>query len=97
MRKGITEGSGPQKKLTPGLLKEMENLGYRYVQVKGLTIDKHFDYIDPHYLVLVPMKELPCDEDKKDIYEPIDSDLLRQWAKNEDDDRLEIVFSMKCA
>ena len=55
------------------------------VQVKGLTADKHFDYIEPHVLILVPMKELPSEQEKKDIYEPVSSKLLQQWAAEEDE------------
>ena len=92
MRKGIKEGSVDTIPFTQHALQVMEKEGFKYVQVKGLTTDKHYDYIDPSLLVLVPMKELPSDQDKKDIYEPVKSDLLRQWAK-EEQDYIEIVIS----
>jgi hypothetical protein len=63
----------------------MEAEGYKYVQVKGFTMDKHFDYIEPHIMVLVPMKELPTDQNLKDIYEPTNSKLLKQWAVEENE------------
>ncbi len=92
MRKGITEGSVDTIPLTQNALLKMEKEGFKYFQVKGLTTDKHYDYIGPSFLVLVPMKELPADQAKKDIYEPVKSELLQQWAK-EKQDYLEIVIA----
>jgi len=92
MRKGITEASVNTIPLTQNALQRIEKEGFKYVQVKGLTIDKHYDYIDPHFLVLVPLKELPTEQEKKDIYEPVKSELLRKWA-NEKQDYLEIVIA----
>ncbi len=93
MRKGITESSSTTP-LTVQMLHKIEKDGYKFVQVKGLTFDKHYDYVEPHFLVLVPMKELPTAQEHKDIFEPIPSVLLHQWA-TEDDDALEIVVSTK--
>lgn len=84
MRKGISEGQASTP-LTIKSLQKMEADGYKYVQVKGLTMDKHFDYIEPHIMVLVPMKELPTDQALKDIYEPTNSKLLKQWAVEENE------------
>lgn len=84
MRKGISEGQASTP-LTIKSLQKMEADGYKYVQVKGFTMDKHFDYIEPHIMVLVPMKELPTDPNLKDIYEPTNSKLLKQWAEEEND------------
>lgn len=94
MRKGITESSGTSP-LTLQLLRQIEDEGYKYVQVKGLTLDKHYDYVEPHFLVLVPMKELPTAQEHKDIYEPVPSGLLQKWAMETNDDALEIVVSTK--
>lgn len=93
MRKGITESSSTTP-LTLQMLRKMENDGYKYVQVKGLTFDKHYDYVEPHFLVLVPMKELPTAQEHKDIYEPLPSKLLQQWV-SDGDDALEIMVSTK--
>jgi hypothetical protein len=84
MRKGISEGQASTP-LTIKSLQKMEAEGYKYVQVKGFTMDKHFDYIEPHIMVLVPMKELPTDQNLKDIYEPTNSKLLKQWAVEENE------------
>lgn len=94
MRKGIAEGRVATVPLTRTALLLIESEGYKYVQVKGLTSDKHYDYIDPHFLVLVPIKELPDDQDKKDIYEPVCSDLLMEWA-SDSDRQVEVVIANK--
>lgn len=93
MRKGITESSSTTP-LTLQMLRQIEKDGYKYVQVKGLTFDKHYDYVEPHFLVLVPMKELPTEQAHKDIYEPLPSRLLQQWVI-ENDDALEMMVSTK--
>jgi len=93
MRKGITESSSTTP-LTLQMLQQIEDDGYKFVQVKGLTFDKHYDYVEPHFLVLVPMKELPTAQEHKDIYEPLPSPLLQKWVI-ENDDALEIMVSTK--
>lgn len=80
MRKGIEEGRNASTQLSISALQRLEQKGYKYVQIKGLTADKHYEYVEPYYWVLVPMKELPVDPAKRDIYEPINSDILKQWA-----------------
>lgn len=68
---------------TTKTLELMVKKGFKYVQVKGFSSDKHYDYVEPHYLILFPMKELPTDQDQKDIYEPTASKMLQQWAKED--------------
>ena len=84
MRKGIGEGGGATKKFSVKVLEKFKQMGYRYVQVKGLTPDNHYEYIEPSKFVLIPMRELPADQAGKDIYEPIGSDLLASWAVGKD-------------
>lgn len=84
MRKGIAEGYGAVPFDTE-VLEDLKRKGYKYVQIKGLTIDRRYDYIAPHLMVLMPMNELPSDPGKKDIYEPIGSAILAQWAMEEDE------------
>jgi len=43
--------------------------------------------------MLLPMKELPAAQINKDIYEPVDNDLLREWAKDTDD-TMQILISI---
>lgn len=80
MRKGTIEGKSGTTAFTAKALDSLQHNGYKFVQVKGLTIDKHYDYVEPHFLVLVPFKELPTDPLQLDIYEPIKSELLYKWA-----------------
>ncbi len=92
MRKGITDGQIAATRLSVEGLQNLEDKGFKFVQVKGLTLDKHYDYVEPHFLLLLPIRELPTDQSKKDIYEPIGSDLLRQWA-NEVDSSTQVFIS----
>ena len=85
MRKGITDVKSGTIEFSVKALDSLQNEGYKFVQVKGLTIDRHYEYVEPHILVLVPFKELPTSPMQRDIYEPIKSELLYKWAaeKNE--------------
>ena len=80
MRKGIAEAKGRTIVFDLRALNELKELGYKFVQVKGLTIDRHYEYIDPHFLILIPFKKLSSGILEKGIYEPLESDLLFQWA-----------------
>lgn len=92
MKKGIADGMAGTIPLNVDTLNRLENKGYKFVQVKGLTIDKHFDYIEPYYLLLVPIMELPTEAMRKDIYEPIKSELLYKWA-SEPDEHTQVVIA----
>ena len=85
MKKSLKEAASGNIPFCAQSLEDLYNRGYNYVLVKGFTIDKHYEYVDPYILVLVPIKELPSDPMLKDIYEPIKSDILYKWAgeKNE--------------
>ncbi len=85
MRKAIKEGQISGTLLSLEALIDIGKKGYKFVQVKSLTVDKHYDYIEPSIIMLVPCKELPTDPAKKDIFEPIDSELLRDWARETND------------
>jgi len=75
-------------------LDRLEQQGYKYLQVQGFTLDHHPEYVEPHYLMLVPIKELSARREKMDIYEEINSDLIRQWVTAADNgDRLEIFLA----
>lgn len=74
-----------KKKLTLASLQSLKKKGFRYVQVQGFSPDKHLDYMEPRYFVLVPMKNLPTETDQKGIYEPIESEILAEWANTEDE------------
>ena len=94
MRKGIADGRSETTEFTAKALDNLQRSGYKFVQVVGLTADNHYDYTDPHCLLLVPLKELPTDPEKKDIYEPIESGLLYKWAA-ETNERPRIVIAGK--
>lgn len=85
MRKSISESNGQTIPLTLKALESLEEKGFQYVQVKAFTSDRHFDYVDPSMFIMFPLRELPTDPLKKDIYEPINSELLKAWASEEND------------
>lgn len=65
---------------TMAALETFKKNGFQYVQVKGFSTEKKLDYMEPRYLVLIPMKNLPVNPGEIEIYEPIDSQLLLDWA-----------------
>ncbi len=81
MRKGVYDASIANTSFSVSAMDDLQKAGFKYFQVKGLTVDNHYEYVEPQMLVLVPFKELPTDPMKKDIYEPIDSELLYRWAR----------------
>ena len=80
MRKGMAEVKSGIIEFNVKALDKLLHKGYKFVQIKGLTIDNHYEHVEPHILILVPLKELPSEAMKKDIYEPIQSELLYKWA-----------------
>ncbi|HVU94865.1 MAG TPA: hypothetical protein VHE34_06550 [Puia sp.] len=84
MRKAIGDSLGADIPLTLHVLQNLIDSGFRFVQVKGITTDRHYEYIEPEFLILIPIRELPADESRKDVYEPTDSELLRSWAMEKD-------------
>lgn len=93
MKNETKENFGTTAPFTIAALETLKNKGFRYVQVKGFTSDKRLDYMEPRYLVLIPLKELPVDGSTIEIYEPINSKLLLEWA-NQPRDRMEILISL---
>jgi len=92
MKNETKENFESKNRLTLESLQKLKDKGFRYVQVKGFTPDKRPDYMEPRYLMLVPIKELSDDPDKKEIYEPIDSKILMDWA-NSPDDGVEVLVA----
>jgi hypothetical protein len=80
MKNEAKENFGPAIVFTLQALDILKARGFRYVRVNAFTRDKRLDYMEPHYFVLVPVKDLQDDPDKKGIYEPIDSQVLTDWA-----------------
>jgi len=85
MKKSLKDAASGNIPFCAEALDDLHQKGYKYVLVKGFTIDKHYDYVDPYMLVLVPVKELPSDPMLKDIYEPINSEILYQWAREKNE------------
>jgi hypothetical protein len=48
--------------------------------------------MEPRYLILVPIKDLSDDPDKKEIYKPINSEILIDWA-NSPKDGIEVLVA----
>ncbi|MDE3250121.1 MAG: hypothetical protein KGO82_15775 [Bacteroidota bacterium] len=94
MRKGIMQGRSGTIEFSVQALDSLQRRGFKFVHVIGLTTDNHYDYTDPDTLLLVPYKELPTDPEKKDIFEPVKSELLYQWAR-EVNEHPRIVISDK--
>jgi hypothetical protein len=79
------ENSRSAIRLTKESLQQLKDSGFRFVLIKGYTTDRRVDYIELNYFTLVPVKDLPEDPNKKEIYEPIDSEILMEWASFPDD------------
>ena len=96
MRKGISEGISGTMVYSQKTLDELDRTGYKFFQIKGLTIDRHYDYTEPYYILLVPIKTLPEKQEEKDIYEPINSDIFQKWVnENNEFPKILIVVTDK--
>ncbi len=67
--------------LTMDALNRLKEKGYQYLQVQGYTMDHHPDYIEPHYMMLVPVKSLGSGKSSLDIYEELSGETIINWAK----------------
>jgi hypothetical protein len=81
------------KPLTFEALNNLQEQGYKYLQVQGYTLDHHPEYVEPHYLMLVPIKSLSAKPEQMDIYEDIDSEMIKDWVKAGSNNRLEIFLA----
>ena len=81
-------------RLTLDQLQKLKDKGFRYVQVKGFTSDRRLDYMEPRFLLLIPIKDLSNDPAQKEIYEPINSKILEEWA-NSANEGIEILIAVK--
>ncbi len=94
MKKSLKESESGDLPFCAKTLDDLREKGYKYVQIKGFTIDKHHEYVDPSTLVLFPVRELPLDPLLKEIYEPIESAILYKWA-DEKNEYPQILFAKK--
>ncbi|MFT3823988.1 MAG: hypothetical protein QM731_08705 [Chitinophagaceae bacterium] len=70
---------------TMPVLKKLLEKGYRYIQVKGLTTTGQVDHIMANYLLLIPFLQLPADKAEIEVYEAIDSPIIKAWAESGDE------------
>ena len=61
----------------------------------GLTPDCHIDFIEPVCILLVPLKELPKENARRDVYEAIDSEIIVAWATNATENRPVTVSALR--
>jgi len=85
MKNETREDFGTTAPFTIETLEKLKNKGFQYVQVKGFTSDKKLDYMEPRYLLLIPMKTLPVGSGEIEIYESVNSQLLLEWASHPND------------
>jgi hypothetical protein len=74
------KNEGTALRLTATRLQKLKDQGFRFVLIKGYSLNKRSDYIELNHWVLVPVMQLPEDPAQKEIYEPIDSEILLEWA-----------------
>ena len=79
--------------LTVDALNKLKEKGYQYLQVQGFTMDHHPEYIEPYYLMLVPVKSLSANKATMDVYEEISGETIVNWAKRSDDKSLHIFLA----
>ena len=87
------DNSGSDIRLTQQSLQHLKDSGFRFVLIKGYTTDRRQDYIELKYFTLIPVRDLPEDPNKKEIYEPIDSNILADWARSPDEG-LKVVIEL---
>jgi hypothetical protein len=78
--------------LTLDALDALKARGYQYLQVQGFTLDHHPEYIEPYYMMLVPLKSL-TNKGNIDVYEDISSDTILNWAKQNEHEDLHIFLA----
>lgn len=67
-------------RLTEKTLQQLKDRGFQYVLIKGYSLAKKIDYIELNSFTLTPVRELPEDPAEKEIFAPLDSEILLQWA-----------------
>lgn len=67
-------------RLTKKTLQQLKDKGFQYVLIKGYSLSKKVDYIELNTFKLIPVKELPQDPAQKEIYAPLDSEILLEWT-----------------
>lgn len=65
---------------TSDMLVQLKHEGFKFVQIRGYSVDRHLDYMGPHYFILTPVKGPSTNDKDLEIYEPINSEILISWA-----------------
>jgi hypothetical protein len=76
----------PSIRLTVRSLQQVKDKGFQYVLIKSYAPDRRHDYIQLNHLILVPVVELPRESGEKEIFAPIDSEIILDWANSPDKD-----------
>ena len=86
MKNESKSGSQLKIRLTPQYLQELKDSGFKYVQIKSYSCDHREDYMAPHYFILIPIKDFLNDSLNNEIYEPINSRIIKDWSNSTDDE-----------
>ena len=70
-------------RLTQKILQQLKEKGFQYVLVKGYSPGKKMDWIELNAFRLRPVMELPKDPAEQEIFAPVDSEILQEWAAPE--------------
>jgi hypothetical protein len=71
-------------RLTEQSLQELKDKGYQYVLVKSYTPDRRLDHIHLNHIILMPVMALPTKPGDREIFAPIDSEVLLDWVSSQD-------------
>jgi hypothetical protein len=71
-------------RLTLESLQEIKDRGYKYVLIKDYDVDIHLGYLALKSFSLIPVRELPQAQEFKEIFEPVESEILLSWAQSID-------------
>ena len=93
MEKEPKQDLEPNPRLTAQNLQKLKDNGFQYVLVEGFTRDKRLEYVDPSFLLLTPVKDLPEDIKEKGIFESINSTILKDWAEFPDEG-IEVLIAL---
>ncbi len=71
-------------RLTVESLQRIRSLGFQYFLIKGYAPGRKADYIELGFFTLVPVVELPIKQEEMEIYAPIDSEIVDEWASQKE-------------
>jgi hypothetical protein len=93
--KNESKSSSPiRTRLTPQYLQKLKDSGFRYVQIKSYSWDHREDYMAPRYFILTPIKDFFNDSLPNEIYESINSRIIKDWSNSTDDEIPVLVSKM---